>query len=108
MALLSDRNGVIELDLPLSGSLSGSLNGPQFSIDPIVIKIIINVIVKASTAPFSLLAAAVGGSGGDRLSTVAFTTGSAVLEGNAKSRARQSCQSPDRPAQPETRCGWHQ
>ena len=80
VALLSDRNGVIDLDLPLGGSL----NDPQFSIGPIIIKIIINVIVKAITAPFSLLAAAFGGSGGDELSTVAFTSGSAVLESSAK------------------------
>ena len=79
VALLSDRNGVIDLDLPLSGSL----NDPQFSIGPIIIKIIINVIVKAITAPFSLLAAAFGG-GGDELSSVAFASGSALLGDSAK------------------------
>ena len=79
VALLSDRNGVIDLDLPISGSL----NDPQFSIGPIIIKVIINVIVKAITAPFSLLAAAFGG-GGDELGTVAFASGSAVLAPDAK------------------------
>ncbi len=79
VALLSDRNGVIDLDLPISGSL----NDPQFSIGPIIIKVIINVIVKAITAPFSLLAAAFGG-GGDELGTVAFASGSAVLAADAK------------------------
>jgi hypothetical protein len=74
VALLSDRNGVIDLDLPISGSL----NDPQFSIGPIIIKVIVNVIVKAITAPFSLLAAAFGG-GGDELGTVPFASGSAVL-----------------------------
>ena len=80
VALLSDRNGVIDLDLPISGSL----NDPQFSIGPIIIKIIINVIVKAITAPFSLLAAAFGGGGADELGTVAFASGSAVLANDAK------------------------
>lgn len=79
VALLSDRNGVIDLDFPISGSL----NDQQFSIGPIIIKIIVNVIVKAITAPFSLLAAASGG-GGEELSTVAFASGSAVLEASAK------------------------
>ncbi len=79
VALLSDRNGVIDLDLPISGSL----NDPQFSLGPIIIKVIINVIVKAITAPFSLLAAAFGG-GGDELGTVAFASGSAVLAADAK------------------------
>jgi hypothetical protein len=79
VALLSDRNGVIDLDLPISGSL----NDPQFSIGPIIIKVIVNVIVKAITAPFSLLAAAFGG-GGDELGTVAFPSGSAVLDLQAK------------------------
>ncbi len=79
VALLSDRNGVIDLDLPISGSL----NDPQFSIGPIIIKVIVNVIVKAITAPFSLLAAAFGG-GGDELGTVAFPSGSATLGLDAK------------------------
>ncbi len=80
VALLSDRNGVIDLDLPISGSL----NDPQFSLGPIIIKVIINVIVKAITAPFSLLASAFGGGGGDELGTVAFASGSASLAPDAK------------------------
>ena len=79
VALLADRNGVIDLDLPLSGSL----NDPQFSIGPIVVKIIVNLIGKAITAPFSLLASAFGG-GGDELSVVAFAPGSSLLSQAAK------------------------
>ncbi|UUZ67692.1 DUF748 domain-containing protein [Polaromonas sp. P2-4] len=79
VALLADRNGVIDLDLPISGSL----NDPQFSLGPIIVKVIINVIVKAITAPFSLLAGALGG-GGDELSTVSFAAGSAQLAPEAK------------------------
>ncbi len=79
VALLADRNGVIDIDLPISGSL----NDPQFSLGPIIIKVIINVIVKAITAPFSLLAGAFGG-GGDELSIVSFTAGSAQLSAEAK------------------------
>ena len=79
VALLSDRNGVIDINLPISGSL----NDPQFSLGPIIFKVIVNLIVKAITAPFSLLASAFGG-GGDELSTVVFAPGSAALVPQAK------------------------
>lgn len=79
VALLADRNGVIDIDLPISGSL----NDPQFSLGPIIVKVILNVIVKAVTAPFSLLANALGG-GGEELSTVSFNAGSAELGPEAK------------------------
>jgi hypothetical protein len=57
VALLADRNGVIDINLPISGSL----NDPQFSLGPIIFKVIVNLIVKAITAPFTLLASAFGG-----------------------------------------------
>jgi uncharacterized protein involved in outer membrane biogenesis len=79
VALLADRNGVIDIDLPVSGSL----NDPQFRIGPIVFKLIVNLIVKAVTAPFSLLASVLGG-GGDELSMVSFSPGSAMLAPEAK------------------------
>jgi uncharacterized protein involved in outer membrane biogenesis len=79
VALLADRNGVIDINLPVNGSL----NDPQFRIGPIVFKLIVNLIVKAVTAPFSLLASAFGG-GGDELSIVSFAPGSAQLASEAK------------------------
>jgi len=79
-ALLADRNGVIDLDLPISGSL----NDPQFSLGPVIVKIILNVIAKAITAPFSLLAGAFSGGGGDELGSVSFAAGSAQLVPEAK------------------------
>ena len=79
VALLADRNGVIDLDLPISGSL----NDPQFSLGPVIVKVILNVIAKAITAPFSLLARALGG-GGDELATVNFAAGSAQLTPDAR------------------------
>ena len=79
VALLADRNGVIDINLPVSGSL----NDPQFRLGPLIFKVIVNLIVKAITSPFSLLASAVGG-GGDELSMVAFAPGTAVLGPDAK------------------------
>ena len=78
VALLADRQGVIDLDLPISGSL----NDPQFRVGPVIFKIIVNLIGKAITAPFSLLARAFGG--GDELSSVAFAPGSATLSPEAR------------------------
>jgi hypothetical protein len=69
VALLTDRNGVIDIDLPISGSI----NDPQFSVFGLVLKIIGNLLVKALTAPFALLA----GGGGEDLSFVEFRPGTA-------------------------------
>lgn len=67
IALLKDRNGVIDLDLPITGSL----NDPQFSVFGLVFKVLGNLIVKAVTAPFSLLT----GSGSSDAASVAFVPG---------------------------------
>lgn len=71
VALLKDRHGVIDINLPISGSL----NDPQFSVGGIIFKVIINLITKALTAPFSLLF----GGGSDDLSEVVFRLGVPVM-----------------------------
>jgi hypothetical protein len=80
VALLKDRNGVIDLDLPVTGSL----DDPQFKIGPIIWKVFVNLIEKAVTAPFKLLGSLFGG--GDEVNVVAFAPGSAVLDPAALSR----------------------
>ena len=75
VALLADRNGVIDINLPISGSL----NDPQFSIGAVVWKVLTNIVTKALTAPFSLLANAFGGSQTEDLSAVSFAPGSSSL-----------------------------
>jgi hypothetical protein len=67
VALLKDRHGVIDINLPISGSL----NDPQFSVGGIIFKVIVNLIARALTAPFSLLF----GGGSEDLSQVAFRAG---------------------------------
>jgi len=71
VALLKDSNGVIDVRLPVSGSV----NDPQFSVSGIVLKLILNLLGKALTSPFSLLM----GGGGPDLSYAEFLPGSAVL-----------------------------
>jgi hypothetical protein len=79
VALLKDRNGRINLDVPLTGRT----DDPQFSIAPLVWKVIVNLIEKAATSPFSLLGALVGG--GEELSFVEFVPGQAEIpEGEAQ------------------------
>ena len=60
VALLKDRNGVIDVNLPISGSL----DSPEFSVGGIILRIIINLITRAVTSPFALLGAAFGGGSG--------------------------------------------
>ncbi|OGQ09059.1 MAG: hypothetical protein A2026_05960 [Deltaproteobacteria bacterium RBG_19FT_COMBO_46_12] len=79
IALLKDRKGEIKLDIPVTGSL----DDPKFSVWGIIIKILINLISKAATSPFSLLGAVFGG--GEELSFVEFDYGSTtVAEPNTK------------------------
>jgi hypothetical protein len=75
VALLKDRNGVIDLDLPVTGSL----DDPKFSIGPLIWKAVVNLLVKAATAPFALLGHLFGG-GGEEMKYIDFHPGSAVLE----------------------------
>ncbi len=73
VSLLKDRNGVIDVNLPVSGSLSD----PEFSIGGVIMRVIVNLLTKAITSPFSLIASAFGG--GDELGYVEFAPGSANL-----------------------------
>jgi hypothetical protein len=75
IALLKNRKGEINLDLPLSGSL----DDPQFSLGRIIIKIIVNLLVKAATSPFALLGAIFGG--GEELSYLEFNYGKEMPDG---------------------------
>ncbi|HEX7381966.1 MAG TPA: DUF748 domain-containing protein [Nevskiaceae bacterium] len=74
VALLKNADGVISLDLPVHGDL----NDPQFSIGPLIWKVFVNLITKAVTSPFRLLAGLVEGSG-DELDHVSFDAGQSGL-----------------------------
>jgi hypothetical protein len=74
ISLLKNSRGEIDVNIPVSGSL----NNPEFSIGGLIWHAVLNLLQKAVTAPFSLLAHAFGG-GGEELGYVEFDAGSAAL-----------------------------
>ena len=75
LALLTDRHGKIDLDVPLSGRL----DDPKFSVWPIVGQVVMNLLGKAATSPFTLLSKLVGG-GAEDLGYIDFAPGAAHLD----------------------------
>ncbi len=73
IALLKNRKGEIDLNIPVTGYI----DDPKFSIGGIIIKILLNLLAKAATSPFALLGAIIGG--GEELSYVEFDSGSLDL-----------------------------
>ena len=82
VALLKDRHGVINLDIPVSGTL----DDPTFRLGPIIWKVFVNILEKAVTAPFALLGALFGG--GPDLQFVDFQPGAADLDSAAADKIR--------------------
>ena len=80
LALLKNRNGEIDINLPITGSL----NDPQFSIGGIVLKMIGNLFVKAVTAPFALIGSLFGG--GEEMSILEFDYGRSRIGDEATKR----------------------
>lgn len=93
VALLKDRNGVIDINLPVSGSI----DDPQFSIGGIIWQVIGNLLLKAVTAPFALIGSLFGG--GEELAYIEFAPGSAALNSAADGKLRNLSKALiDRPA----------
>ena len=82
VALLKDRNGVIDLDIPVSGTL----DDPTFRLGPIIWKVFVNILEKAVTAPFALLGSLFGG--GPDLQFIDFRPGAADLDSAAADKGR--------------------
>lgn len=74
IALLEDSSGIIDLDLPISGSL----DDPKFSYGRIIWQAIVNVLTKLVTAPFRALGKLLGVSS-EKLESVDFDPGSSAL-----------------------------
>ena len=79
-SLLKDRDGVIQLDVPVTGTL----DDPKLRIGPIVWQIIKNLLLKAVTAPFALLGALFAGA--EDAQFVEFAPGTATLDEAVRGR----------------------
>jgi hypothetical protein len=73
VALLKDSQGVIDLELPVNGSI----DDPQFKLGPIIWKAFVGLLTKIVTAPFALLGNLFGG--GADLSFIDFASGSDAI-----------------------------
>ena len=75
VALLKDRHGRIELELPMRGEL----DDPKFSYGGILAKTLVDLIKKAVASPFSALGT-IGNFSSEDLRSVDFAAGSAALD----------------------------
>ncbi|MDP8984998.1 MAG: DUF748 domain-containing protein, partial [Pseudomonadota bacterium] len=82
VALLKDRNGVIELDLPVTGSL----DDPQFRLAPVIWKAMAHLIERAVTAPFALLGSLFGA--GPDIQYIQFAPGVSSLDAAAADKIK--------------------
>ncbi|WP_022663604.1 DUF748 domain-containing protein [Desulfospira joergensenii] len=69
ITLLKNKEGRIDLDLPVKGDL----DDPEFRFGSVVLKVITNLIIKVVTAPFSILGSLF--EGGEKLGYVEFVHG---------------------------------
>lgn len=93
IALLKNRQGEIDIHLPVKGSL----DDPRFSLGDIILEAFVNLITRAVTAPFALLGSMLGED--VELSEIMFSPGSAVIEAEAENRLQALSQIlSDRPA----------
>jgi hypothetical protein len=81
LALLTDRDGLILLDVPVEGRT----DDPEFRLGRVIWRAVLNVLVKVATSPFSALAALAGG-GDQDISLVEFPPGSAQLDEQGRRR----------------------
>lgn len=80
IGILKDRNGKIDIDLPISGDL----NDPSFKVTSVILNTFVNLITKVVTSPFSILGGLI--EGGDDISEVTFAANSPEI--NAEQRER--------------------
>jgi hypothetical protein len=80
IALLQDRNGVIDLGI----DVAGDVNDPTFNLGSVIWHAVSNIITKAVTAPFSLIANLVGSD--KELNSIAFAYGMNTLSVEAQEK----------------------
>ncbi len=86
IAILQDRHGVIDLGV----DVSGEVDDPDFSFGGVILQAFANIITKAVTAPFSLLANLVGAD--DELNEITFQSGLSSLDDEEKQKVDKLAQ----------------
>ncbi len=79
-ALLKDADGVIELDIPVTGTI----DDPKFRMGPIIWQVVRNVLKKAVTAPFRAIGRLF--KGGEESQFIDFAAGATTLDPAAAER----------------------
>jgi len=75
LALLTDRNGRIDIDLPIRGDLKD----PDFKYGRVVVSALLNLLTKIVASPFTLMSKLIpGGGDGEDLQFIEFAPGSAT------------------------------
>lgn len=94
LALLKDRKGQIDIDLPVRGNL----DDPDFSYGGVIWNALANLLTKIATSPFAMIGGLLGVSG-EELQYIAFPTGEAQLPSPEQEKLRAIGQAlDDRPA----------
>jgi hypothetical protein len=74
ISLLTDSQGVIDLSVPVSGNI----DDPEFELGSVIFSAMVNLITKAITAPFTLLASLVNSE--EDLQRITFASGSNAVD----------------------------
>ncbi len=83
VALLKNRKGEIDVKIPVRGNL----DDPSFRIEGVLFQAFINLLAKAATSPFNVLAALAGTN--EELSYIGFEPGGTELDREARERLDQ-------------------
>ncbi|MEF8942022.1 MAG: DUF748 domain-containing protein [Desulfohalobiaceae bacterium] len=81
IALLKNRKGEIRIDK----SVGGDLSDPEFSVGDMVMRVFVNVLIKAAKSPFAILGAMFDWRGDD-INRIPFAPGESSLDQNAKEK----------------------
>jgi hypothetical protein len=95
LAVLTDRHGVMLLDVPVEGNL----DDPEFRLGRVIWRAVLNVLGKVAVAPFTAIAHLVGGGPDAKLDTIDFAAGSSTLDEASLGKLDQIAKAlQDRPA----------
>ena len=83
LAILTDANGVIDMQVPVAGDV----NSPSFELSGVIFKAFINILTKAITSPFTLLAGLVDSK--QDLQFIDFASGSVALNDTSSEKLTQ-------------------